>query len=214
MNHGRLSALVLAAGMAAGAFTAGGCHTVWQCPILQGMAGYTIKPPLPPESGDYTIVGYRDGIRFYVLKFNDNLYRGGDILSEQGAAALKALGIRTIISTNPSDKERELAARNGFNLVEIPFSWAAGDLTREDLDRFLSAFDAGPKPVYVKDRMGTIEAGLLVAHYRIQRDGWSYDRAIKEFDSSDGPDMPGQGNYWDTIGVQHLLKDAAPPDRK
>jgi len=58
------------------------------------MANWTIPPPLPPESDSYDVVGYRDGIRFYVVMYNANLYRSGDIRSARGADALKELGVK------------------------------------------------------------------------------------------------------------------------
>jgi ABC-type transport system substrate-binding protein len=209
MTRNRLTTFVLAAAMVAGVAVLGGCHTAWQCPILQGASGYSIVPPLPPEGEGYKVVGYRDGIRFYVLQFDSKVYRGGDMTSEAGAQALKQLGIKTIISTNPSDSERQLCRKYGFHLVEVPFSWGAHDMSAADLDRGLAAIDAGPAPVYVKDKIGTIEAGVLVAHYRIHRCHYTYDQAVREFDRSDGPDIPSQGNYWDALDMLAKVKAAA-----
>lgn len=198
---GRLSGWLLAA-VLVGASAAGvACHTPHQCPILQGMTGGRIPSPLPPEGDTYQIVGKRDGIRFYIAKYTDSLYRGGDILNRSGADALKQLGIKTIVSVDPSDDERAIAKEYGFALIEIPFGWY--DLKKADLDRFLATVDQGQGPYYVHDMYGPIQAGALLAYYRMHRQQWSVDDAIKEYYRLDA-------NYWDSLDIVKVLKASAP----
>ncbi|MBE3069248.1 MAG: hypothetical protein IMZ66_03325 [Planctomycetes bacterium] len=177
------------------------CHTVHQCPILQGLTGGTIPSPLPPPGDTYEVVGRRDGIRFHVVKYNATLYRGGDILNRAGAQALKDLGIKTIISVSPNAQERALAQEFGFVLVEIPFGWF--DMTASHLSRFLAAIDANPAPFYVHSFLGINQAGILLAHYRIHREGWTVDTALAEYWRLDG-------NYWDSTHMVDVLKKNAP----
>jgi protein tyrosine phosphatase (PTP) superfamily phosphohydrolase (DUF442 family) len=194
-----LSALLLAA-LVALSTTAVACHTPHQCPILQGMTGGAIPAPLPPSGDTYKVIGFRDGIRFYVIQYNDKIYRGGDILSRAGAESLRTLGIKTIIAVTPNDQERTLAREFGFKLVEIPFGWY--DMKKADLDQFLAAVDAGPTPVYVHCMGGDLRAGILAAHYRIHREGWTFDRAIEEYRRLDA-------NYWDSLDLVKVLKENA-----
>ncbi|MCY2932136.1 MAG: hypothetical protein NTV86_22105 [Planctomycetota bacterium] len=204
----------------AAAISLGGCHTYSQCPVVQGASFGRMPPPLPPEPGTpgiamgqlyvggtfpgpppegdaYIVTGYRPGIRFYVIQYTPNLYRGGDILSREGAQSLKALGIKTIISVDPSGKERALAREFGFRLVEIPFTPV--DLTRARLDAFLAAVDANPGPIYVHCFGGDLRAGILLAHYRIHKQGWTFRRAYTEYRRLDA-------NLWDSALLVAVLK--------
>jgi hypothetical protein len=192
--------LLLAAMIAASLAAAGGCHTPSQCPILQGMTGGNIPPLLPPSGSAYEVVGRRDGIRFYVVKYTDQMYRGGDLTDRRGFEALRTLGVRTIISNNPSGKERDLAKEFGFGLVEIPFGWY--DMNEGHLARFLEAVDKGAGPYFVHSWLGINQAGVLMAHYRIHRQGWTADRAIDEMYRLDA-------NIWDCMHMEGVLRRAA-----
>jgi protein tyrosine phosphatase (PTP) superfamily phosphohydrolase (DUF442 family) len=164
------------------------------------MTGGNIPAPLPRAGDTYTVTGYEPGIRFYVLKYDNGLYRGGDIRSRDGFESLKKLGIKTIIATDPTDDERTLAKEYGMKYVEIPFGLY--DLNKADLDMFLAAVQQGPAPIYVKSFGGDLQAAILVAHYRIHREGWSVDKALDEFYRLDA-------NFWDSLGLVQVLKDNA-----
>ena len=69
-------------------------------------------------------------------------------------------------------------------------------------DLFLAAVDAGPTPVYVHCMGGDLRAGILAAHYRIHREGWTFDRAIEEYRRLDA-------NYWDSLDLVKVLKENA-----
>jgi protein tyrosine phosphatase (PTP) superfamily phosphohydrolase (DUF442 family) len=158
-------------------------------------------PAYPAPEGDaYKVVGYMPGLRFYVVQYNASLYRGGDVLSAEGAQSLRSLGIKTIIAVTPNDRERALAKEYGFKLVEIPFG--LGNLTKADLDRFLSAVESNPAPIYVHSFGGNLQAGILLAHYRIHKEGWSFQRALNEYRRLDA-------NYWDSIAMVKVLQDNA-----
>jgi protein tyrosine phosphatase (PTP) superfamily phosphohydrolase (DUF442 family) len=200
MNPKGLYSWILAAALAIAATSLAGCHTPHQCPILQGMSGWNIPSPLPPSGDTYKVIGYRDGIRFYVVQYNDKLYRAGDIRSAKGAEALKQLGIKTVITATPDDLQRSLAKQYDLKFVEIPFGWS--DMTAGHLQQFLQAVDAGPSPICVCSRTGTLRAGILLAHYRVHREGWTVDKAIKEYYRLDA-------NYWDSKHMVKVLKENA-----
>jgi protein tyrosine phosphatase (PTP) superfamily phosphohydrolase (DUF442 family) len=193
--------LLAFAGLLIASGTLGGCHTASQCPILQGMAGWTIPSPLPMPSENYTVIGYRDGIRFYVMKYDDTLYRSGDIMTAQGADNLKQLGIKTIITTSQDADQKSWAEAQGMKYVEIPFGW--NDMTEADLHSFLAAYDANPKPVCVISRTGTIRAGIFGAWYRVRRQGWPVDKAIYEYN------WQLQANVFDSIPIVNTFRSAA-----
>jgi protein tyrosine phosphatase (PTP) superfamily phosphohydrolase (DUF442 family) len=202
---------------------ASGCHTPYQCVFVQGAALGTIQPPLPPQPGStevdpgrqyvggtypppppegdaYKVTGYLPGIRYYVVQYAPNLYRGGDILSREGAESLRALGIKTIVCIDPSDQERALAREYRFWLAELPFG--PMDMTRAHLDQFLSVLGTCPGPVYVHCFGGDLRAGILLAHYRIHKQGWSYERALTEYQRLDA-------NVYDSAVLVQILKDNA-----
>ncbi|OQA01341.1 MAG: hypothetical protein BWY71_00414 [Planctomycetes bacterium ADurb.Bin412] len=188
--------LVIAAG-------AGGCHKVHQCPYLQGITGWNIPSPLPPEGQTYKVVGYREGIRFYVIEYNEKMYRAGDIRSAKGAEALQQLGIKTVISASPNKNQRAWAEQCGMKFVEIPFGWY--DMTSEDLHKFLQVVDASPKPICVCSRSGMLRAGILLAHYRIHREGWDVEAALEEYYKLDA-------NYGESKKLVKVLRENAPQE--
>lgn len=203
MNHSTKRYWILAAGLVITAASLVGCHTVSQCPILQGMANWTIPSPLPLEGDTYDVVGYREGIRFHVVKYNDNIYRSGDIRSAKGADALKELGIKTIITTSKDAAQRDLAAERGMAYVEIPFGW--NDMTSSDLHQFMQAVEANPGPICVISRTGTLRAGVMLAYYRVKKEGWTVDKALKEYYAL-------QANFFDGIHLVQTMKNTVAAD--
>ena len=193
--------LLLMVGLVIAAMNLGGCHTVSQCPILQGMANWTLPSPLPAESENYDVVGYRDGIRFYVMKYDETLYRSGDMLSAAGADAMSQLGVKTIITTSQDPQQRAWAADRKIKYMEIPFGW--NDMTEEDLHAFLRAYESSPKPVCVISRTGTIRAGIFGAWYRVRKQSWSVDQAINEYH------WQLQANLFDAMPIVTTLRSAA-----
>jgi protein tyrosine phosphatase (PTP) superfamily phosphohydrolase (DUF442 family) len=198
MNRNGPRYWLLAAGMVVVTLSLAGCHTLWQCPILQGLSNWTIPSPLPPGGDTYTVVGFRDGIRFYIVKYNDNIYRSGDMLAAQGADALKQLGIKTIITTSSDEKQRSWATQRGMGYVEIPFGW--NDMTSSDLQQFIQAVDANPGPICAISRTGTLRAGILVAYYRVKKEGWTVDKALDEYYRL-------AANFWDSIPMVETMKN-------
>jgi len=203
MNRNMKRFWILAAGLVIAASGPGGCHTVSQCPILQGMANWTIPAPLPPESDSYDVIGYREGIRFYVVRYNANLYRSGDIRSAQGADALKELGIKAIITTSTDVSQRGLAGERGMGYVEIPFGW--NDMTSSDLRQFMQAVDANSGPICVISRTGALRAGIMLAYYRVKKEGWTVKKALKEYYRL-------QANIFDSVPLVQTMKNTVAAD--
>ena len=84
--------------------------------------------------------------------------------------------------------------------MEIPFGWY--DMKKGHLDRFLAAVDQGPAPIYVHCMGGDLRAGILAAHYRIHREGWTVKQALDEYYRLDA-------NYWDSVDLVKVLKENA-----
>lgn len=135
---------------------------------------------LPPTNSHYQVLGHREGLNGYVVRYDDVFYRGGQVYIEDLAAeALQECGIKTIISITPSDAERAFCAANGFVLIEIPFDKNGPSVA--DYQNYLQALETSAPPFYVHCKGGSHRAGILSAAYRIQRQGWSFEEAAIEY---------------------------------
>lgn len=146
---------------------------------MDAVSGATTKA-FPPKADTYEVVGWQEGLNGYVVKYNDRMYRGGDVLDRKGAQALKQWGVRTIVSVTPTDVERQLAREYGMTLVEVPFEKTPGPAP-ETLARFLEATRAGPGAFYVHCHGGTHRGGILCASYRMREEGWDFNKTAVEF---------------------------------
>jgi len=142
-----------------------------------GMSGK--KYALPPAGETYTVMGEVDGLAAYAIKYDDRLYRGGQLTSQAGLDALKKWGVATIVTITPTEDERKYVKEAGIKLVELPFEKTK--LTDKDLTEFLAAVKASEGPVYVHCHGGTHRAGALCLAYRLATDGWDYNKAAVEF---------------------------------
>ena len=139
------------------------------------------KAPLPPPGDTYKVIGYQDGLNYPVIRYTPKIYRGGAVTRQVGLDSLEQLGIKTIISVTPTTSELNGARQRGFVLVELPFEETK--LTDQVLDRFLRTVDRGEPPIYVHccGCEGGPRSAALMACYRMQREGWSYEKAAAEF---------------------------------
>jgi protein tyrosine/serine phosphatase len=107
-----------------------------------------------------------------------NLYRGAQPTTE-GAAQLKAMGIKTVINLRSfhSDKD-ELA---GTGLKGERFHTEPWHAETEDIVRFLKIVtDTNNLPAFVHCQRGADRTGVMCAMYRITVCGWTKAEAIKE----------------------------------
>jgi protein tyrosine phosphatase (PTP) superfamily phosphohydrolase (DUF442 family) len=116
-------------------------------------------------------------------KVNDGLYRGGQP-SHEGLESLAKLGIKTVVDlrvpVGPSDREKSLVESFGMHYVHIPLHGGETP-TQADIDRSFSILlDSSQWPVFVHCREGKDRTGMIVACYRISRDGWTNIRALAE----------------------------------
>ncbi len=135
---------------------------------------------LPPACEGYTVLGVTEGIKNWVIRYDDVLIRGGEFYNDKAADALKAWGVKTIISISPSDRERQFSQKYGFVLVELPFDKKQGP-TSADMRQFLNTIKTGQGPFYVHCIGGTHRGGALGLAYRVHVLGWTWERALIEF---------------------------------
>ena len=135
---------------------------------------------LPPRGATYKVLGRQEGLRNFVVRYDDRLYRGGQIVSQKGIERLQKWGVRTILSVTPDAHERKYAAAAGLRLVEVPFEKKRA-IPKETLEKFLEAVKDHSGPVYLHCMGGSHRAGALAAAYRIHVSGWGFDKASLEF---------------------------------
>lgn len=135
---------------------------------------------LPPKAGEYEVLGVREGLNGYVVKYDKTLYRGGALLGDSAIDTLRELGIKTIISITPTDSERRFSMQNGYKLVEIPFENATGP-SHSEIALLLKSIKKLQGPFYLHCHGGAHRAGVLGAAYRIHVLGWTFEKAIVEY---------------------------------
>jgi protein tyrosine/serine phosphatase len=115
-------------------------------------------------------------------RINANYYRGGQ---PEGPdyAALKALGVKTVINLTSDDAEATepaLVQQAGMRYVAIPMTTHEVP-TSAQLAQFLALVnDPASQPVYVHCVGGKHRTGVMTAAYRMTNDGWTADQAFKE----------------------------------
>jgi tyrosine-protein phosphatase SIW14 len=116
-------------------------------------------------------------------KINDSLFRGAQPRQE-GFEQLKNLGVTTIVDLRGEDSEkiyweRQQAESHGMRFINIPVSgWAPP--TNDQVARFLSIFNNEHERVFIHCRFGDDRTGVFIATYRMARENWPPDQAIKE----------------------------------
>ena len=142
-------------------------------------AGSPQEVLLPPTSDSYTVIGEVTGIKNFVVKYDNDFYRGGEPVSEEGMEYLKNQGIKTIITITPNQLEEELSAQYGINLVSLEFTKKT--LNKDVLDQYFDILNKYDKPWYVHCHGGTHRGGVLGAAYRLKVLRWDWNRSIIEY---------------------------------
>jgi protein tyrosine/serine phosphatase len=116
-------------------------------------------------------------------RLNARLYRGAQP-SDEGFAALKRLGVDTIVSftlsTDANAAEALRVRALGMDYVSLPWS-VLREPSPEQVTAFLALFRDHPdRTVFLHCWQGADRTGVMVALYRIARDHWSPALAIDE----------------------------------
>ena len=109
-----------------------------------------------------------------------NLYRGAKP-SADGIAALKKMGVDIVVDLRggPSRSEEAEVTKLGMQYVSIPSHCAFPK--DEPFARFLKVIRDNPgQKIFVHCRLGDDRTGMAVAAYRMAKEGWSAEEAMKE----------------------------------
>jgi protein tyrosine/serine phosphatase len=113
------------------------------------------------------------------------VYRGAQP-TEVGFRALKALGVRTVISLRSLHDETDVVRAAGLKTVRIPLQAdirGARPPSPEEIRRFLSiVMDSRQQPVFFHCAQGEDRTGTMCAIYRMEIDGWAPEDAYAEME--------------------------------
>ena len=132
-------------------------------------------------------------------KMDDNFYRGARP-KERDFAALKELGINTIIDlTTNTPEEKALAEAAGLRYVNVPIK-DKGYPTQENVDAFLKVVNDPETGVfYVHCAGGRHRTGDMGAVYRFNKYGWDYAKVYQEMENYDFYTSNGHGKQKDFV---------------
>jgi len=116
------------------------------------------------------------------------LYRSGQPSTSQIANLVEDFGIRTIIivregSSRRVPNEKEAAEQLGLHVAHIPIKSRQPIPDEQVAEFFRYVDDPEHQPALVHCSAGRHRTGYLCAMYRIERQGWSVDRAVEEMRS-------------------------------
>ncbi len=139
---------------------------------------------LPPAAADwnhqrYEVLGKRDGLKTWLVRYDDHFYRGGELESIDGAHSLAELGIKTVFAITSFDKERQWLENAGIHVVDLSFDKNA-TLGQQQIDQMVKQLSTHPGPVYVHCVGGTQRGGVVGVIYRLSQ-GWEPDQSLLEF---------------------------------
>lgn len=128
------------------------------------------REPLTPRNDLPGLANY--------AKVSDVLHRGAQP-SAAGFAALKRMGLRTVVNLRSFNSDRDELKGTGLQYVHIYCkAWHPED---EDVVKFLQVVrDPKNHPVFVHCQHGADRTGMMVAAYRVVEQGWSVEDAAQE----------------------------------
>ncbi|HLG13089.1 MAG TPA: dual specificity protein phosphatase family protein [Blastocatellia bacterium] len=112
---------------------------------------------------------------------NEKLYRGAQPKATD-YASLAALGIKTVIDLQREGEadEQQLVEDAGMKFFRIGMSDRSRPAPGQADEFFSIISDPANQPVFVHCHGGRHRTGVLIALYRITREGWTAERAYEE----------------------------------
>ena len=111
-----------------------------------------------------------------------NLYRGGQPGAD-GLKALKKMGVSIVVDMRGGHSQHEKRAVEQLGMEYVSIPWHCPLPSDEPFVRFLKVIEQNPgKKVFVHCRLGDDRTGMAIASYRMAKDGWTSDEALKEME--------------------------------
>ena len=152
--------------------------------LLGACGGNGGPPPANSNSGKAFAARLPDtDVLEHVARINDSLYRGAQPDGEEGYAAVKEMGIKTVICLRNNHDYSEEVKKAGMEYVAIPIYAAIGSTppSDEQVELFFNTvLDPSNQPVYFHCLHGKDRTGTMGAIYRIEVDGWTNEEAVEE----------------------------------
>src|SRR5947208_16045194 len=124
------------------------------------------------------------------FRLSPRLYSGGDPHGVESFAALRSLGITTIISVDGAAPDVEAARKLGLRYVHLPIGYDG--VPREQAVRLVQAVKTLPGPVYVHCHHGKHRGPAAAAVCGIATEGWTREQALAWMkDAGTSPDYRG-----------------------
>ena len=111
------------------------------------------------------------------FRLSPRLYSGGGPQGTTSLAALRALGVKTIISVDGTTPDVDAARRLGMRYVHLPIGYDG--VPRDQAVRMVKALRTLPGPVYVHCHHGIHRGPAAAAVCGIATEGWSKERAAE-----------------------------------
>ncbi|MBI4358492.1 MAG: dual specificity protein phosphatase family protein [Candidatus Omnitrophica bacterium] len=111
------------------------------------------------------------------------VYRSG-LISEEASPYLKELGIKTVVSfdnnKHRAKAEEERLRRLGIDLIPIP--WSGWDYPDDEVISKVIELIESPerRPILVHCKHGQERTGVVIASWRIAKQGWQAEKAYQE----------------------------------
>lgn len=110
------------------------------------------------------------------FRLSPRLYSGADPAGEDALKALKALGVRTIISVDGATPNVEAARKLGLRYIHLPIGYDG--VPSEQAPRIIKAAQAGPGSVFIHCHHGTLRGPAAAAVCGRALEGWTPDEAV------------------------------------
>lgn len=138
-------------------------------------------PPFRPQR--YRFARRDESVPIERFAWMDSTLARGARPGEEGIAALRERGFRTIVDFTGNDGVEERAKAAGLEYFGLPLTahlWSSPP-TDEQVDRFFEiALDPARRPLFIHCTRGMDRTGMMSGLYRIEAEGWQPSAAIEE----------------------------------
>ena len=161
-----------------------------------------VPPPLALDGSAYDVAGEQPlpsqapeelGGLHNVFHLSANIVSGSEPHGTEAFEALRAMGVRTIVSVDGKEPEAQRAAEFGMRYVHVPVQYKG--ISEDQLARLAKTFRELEGPFYVHCFHGKHRGPAAAAVGRVVLDGTSREQAISEMRQYCGTSSKYEGLY-------------------